>query len=114
MKPDLSLEKNESAGRVKASFITCNGDGLYFDDPDGRISIFDEIQLIIDRKDEEFEATVATRQEASQTERKVSMVPGQGEEEFTIDDVADNLNASSMLVEIIEQMEQLKENLQPL
>ena len=46
---EVTLEEEEHPPVVKTSFTTANGDGLTFDP--SSLSIFDEIQAIIDEKD---------------------------------------------------------------
>ena len=100
-----TLGRNTSAS--KTSFTTANGDGLTFDP--FSLNLFDEIQLIIERKPLPVVAEVVVEDEEPLIEVKEEPSP-----EFFMYDVPDSMKPTSILLEVIEQIETLKENLQPM
>ena len=92
--PDTpTLEKQESQPS-KTSFTTANGDGLTFDP--FSMNIFDEIQEII-------QGPKVVPKKPEETPPKVE----EQQEDFLMEDIPDNLQPHSVLIEIIEQMEHL-------
>ena len=107
------FESTTSTGASKTSFTTANGDGLTFDP--FSLNIFDEIQLIIDDREAEHKAAVKELESKQEEKPEIEPVaPVEEEEYFEMDDVPDHLKPTSILLEIMEQMEELKENLVPL
>jgi len=107
---EAEIEKQESGvsqGTVTTSFTTANGHGLTFDP--SSISIFDEIQLIIDNKDIEKVKNHASRHSSFRASMK-SQRPNQQvvleeiEEDFDTNDIPDIIDSTSILVEIIQQI----------
>ena len=114
--PELHIEKmdstNSSTGASKTSFTTANGDGLTFDP--FSLNIFDEIQLIIDGREKEHEQAVKDFEAKQDEVEEPEPVAAEEEEYFEIDDIPEHLKPTSIILEIIEQLEELKENLIPL
>jgi len=71
--------------------------------------------LIIDDREAEHKAAVKELESKQEEKPEIEPVaPVEEEEYFEMDDVPDHLKPTSILLEIMEQMEELKENLVPL
>ena len=95
---------------IQSSYTTCNGDGLLIDP--SKPSVFDDIQYIIDGKDEA--PKVAKKLNVEQKKDPFDISNLQHEEqrpEFILEDIPENLKPTSILLEVIDQVERLKEDL---
>jgi hypothetical protein len=78
------------------------------------LNIFDEIQLIIDGKEQQhLQQPTETEARQDLVEEAEPVAPIE-EEYFELDDIPDHLKPSSIILEIVEQLEELKDNLQPI
>ena len=110
---DLHLQQPmTSAGGtpVQSSYTTCQGDGLLIDP--SKPSVFDEIQDIIDGKDEAPKVVKKLNVEQKNDPFDISNLQHEEQApEFNLEDIPENLKPTSILLEVIDQVERLKEDL---
>ena len=91
---ELQVEEQQIS-QSKTSFTTANGDGLTFD-PFSK-NIFDEIEDIIEKKDQQDVKTKEENlKEVEEEEKEIEERP------FEMSDIPDNLKPSSIILEIVE------------